>query len=588
MKINKIYSNKDSMTPISFNSGFNVVYGDVEDKKDQKNEHNLGKTSLVYLIDFLLLKKLTKKHFLSKYKKRFSGWVFYIELELEKDKFLTIRRSVDAPTLVSFKAHQEADQDFSSSQDWDYKDSRLQAKKGLDAVTILENYLNFSVLQNYSARHFLSYLLRTQYDYEDIFKMRQFEGLDIDWKPHLFALLGYKDEDVVNKFRIQYEIKSYGNLLKTVLGNKKNNTRDSYNLKAAITEKENERKDILEQISKFDFYLREKKLSKDLVEETETKISKLNSERYRLDYEIKRINEALESHIVFDLNEIKEVFEQTNIFFPSQLKKSYEDLIAFNTSLSNERSKYLKEDLKTNLEYVESISKELMKLNQDKEEVLSFLRDTDTFSKYKSFQGDLVKLDEQIGVYKVKLQSLGTAENYEKKIEELKFDAKEVARKVKEVIDNGSEIFDSINSLFKDFFKKIMNHTAVLVVKPNQEGNPEFEPITLDDKDEDQLTGQSDGYTATKVQCAAFVLAVLATYSKERFFKFAYHDGLIESWGDSLKVNFFEEIRNISDKYEIQYIISVIKSDVPDKFKFKDGEIVSTLTHEKPLFGFSF
>ncbi len=588
MKLSKIYSNKALMTPIKFNSGFNVVYGNVENKQHGQNEHNLGKTSLVHLIDFLFLKTLTKKHFLSKHKRKFKDWTFYLEIELGVGSYLTIKRSVDNPTLISFKQHTSHDQDFSVEESWNHKNVRLKSKKEQDAVTILENYLNFSVLQNYNARHFLSYLLRTQYDYDNLFKMKQFEGLDIDWKPQLFALLGYKEDDVIRKYRLQYEIKNYSTLLKTVLGNKKSSTGDSYNLKAAIAEKERERKIILDEINKFDFYLREKKLSKELVEETEEKIGKLNSERYRLEYEIKRIRESLESQVTFNLKEIEEVFGQAKIFFPEQLKKSYQELLDFNTSLSNERAKYLKEDLGSNLEHVESISTELKKLNQEKEDVLAFLRDTDTFSKYKSFQNEIFKLDEQISQFKLKLQSLGTAGNYEKKIEELKIESKEIAVEVKKVIDNGSNIFESINSIFKDIFKKTMDHTALLIVKPNQEGNPDFEQITLDDKDEDQLTGQGDGYTATKVQCAALVLATLATYKGERFFKFAYHDGLVESWGNRPKLNFFKEIRQFCETNNLQYVISVIKSDVPDNFSFADEEIITTLTHEKPLFGFNF
>jgi len=588
MKISKIYSNNELMNPIIFNAGFNVIYGDVKNEQIvKKNEHNLGKTSLVHLIDFLLLKKITKRHFLSKHKNKFKSWVFYIEIELEKDRFLTIKRPVDSPTLISFKEHSERDQDFSSMEEWDHKNIKMSAKKEIDAVSVLEGYLKFTVLQNYTFRHFLAYLLRTQYEYENVFRMRQFEGLDVDWKPQLFNLLGYQEEKVLDKYKVQYEIKSYKSILKTIGGNKKN-TGDAYDLKATIAEKERERSEIVEQIDKFDFYLREKKLNKDLVEEIGTEIGRLNSERYRLDCEIKRIRESLKYHVTFDVDEVKELFEQSNIIFPNELKKSYEDLLQFNSSLSQERSKYLKEDLKTNLEYIGKIEEELRKLNQEKDYVLSFLRETDTFSKYKSLQNDIYRVNEQISQLKLKLDSLGTAENYQKKVDMLKRESKEIASEVKEVIDKGSELFDSINSIFKDVFRRTMDHTALLVVKPNQEGNPDFEVITIDDKDKEQLTGQGEGYTATKVQCAAFVLAILATYNKEHFFKFAYHDGLLESWGDHPKVNFFNEVRKICAEYDIQYTVSVIRSDVPEDFDFKEGEIIAKLTDEKPLFGFNF
>lgn len=587
MKISKIYSNNKTMKPIIFNRGFNVIYGDIDDDLTNENEHNLGKTSLIHLIDFLLLKKITKDHFLSKYQTKFSGWVFYIELELCSGRYLTIRRSADTPSLVSFKEHENRDQDLSSSVDWDKKDLKLYSKKD-DPISIFEEYLDFSVLQLYQLRDFLPYLLRTQYDYEDIFKMRQFQGLDIDWKPRLFSLLGYNDESVTKKYRIQYEVKNYQDLLKTITGNKKNGSNDSYIIKAAIAEKESEKKLIIEQINQFDFYLKEKNLNKELVEETESKISKLNSERYRLEYEIDRIKESLDNKISFDIGEIESIFNEASIFLSDQLKKNYEDLLNFNISLSEERSKYLKEDLSLNSEYLSKVESELLRLNQEKESILSFLRETDTFAKYKSLQNEIIKLDDQINQFKIKLESLGTAENYERKIESLKRESRDIAENIKATIDSGSVIFSSINNIFKDIYYKVMLHKAILVVRPNKEGNPDFSSIIIDNKDEDQLIGQGDGYSATKIQCASFVLSLLSVYSKERFFRFAYHDGIIEGCGDNPKINFFNEARAVCDKYGIQYIISAIKSDIPNKFEFGDDEIVCQLTKNDPLFGFSF
>lgn len=53
--------------------------------------------------------------------------------------------------------------------------------------------------------------------------------------------------------------------------------------------KEMEKLKIEESLSKFDFYINEKKIDKELVYEIEDEISKLNSRRYRLEMEIKDI-----------------------------------------------------------------------------------------------------------------------------------------------------------------------------------------------------------------------------------------------------------------------------------------------------------
>lgn len=69
MQLSRLYSNKpDKFDAIEFNCRdrsdvINVVYGAVTDRKDEKKDsHNLGKTTLVHLIDFLFLKEITGKN----------------------------------------------------------------------------------------------------------------------------------------------------------------------------------------------------------------------------------------------------------------------------------------------------------------------------------------------------------------------------------------------------------------------------------------------------------------------------------------------------------------------------------------------
>lgn len=85
MQISRIYSNNsDVFAPIEFNFGetadrLNVIYGEVHHPKDQKRDsHNLGKSTLIHLIDFLMLKGATQDHFLVKHLDRFADFVFLL------------------------------------------------------------------------------------------------------------------------------------------------------------------------------------------------------------------------------------------------------------------------------------------------------------------------------------------------------------------------------------------------------------------------------------------------------------------------------------------------------------------------------
>lgn len=67
MKLSKLYSSDSRFKNITFNlNGLNVIYADVlTDINEKKNSHDLGKTKLAELIDYLLIKKIDKKNFLS-------------------------------------------------------------------------------------------------------------------------------------------------------------------------------------------------------------------------------------------------------------------------------------------------------------------------------------------------------------------------------------------------------------------------------------------------------------------------------------------------------------------------------------------
>ena len=119
MKLSKIYTNQLDFKNIKFNSGFNVIYADVKTNDDNRNSHCLGKSLLIDLIDFLLLKKVgsKKNHPLYKTKNEtgdylFNDYIFYLEIMLNSGKYLTIQRSVANNTKIAFKLNETSVENF--------------------------------------------------------------------------------------------------------------------------------------------------------------------------------------------------------------------------------------------------------------------------------------------------------------------------------------------------------------------------------------------------------------------------------------------------------------------------------------------
>ena len=101
MKISKIYSNKNFKN-IEFNEKFNAIVA--QKKSDEKEDtHGLGKTTLIRVIDFLLLSSYNKNTDKLLGNNLFIGQDFYAEFKLNSGKYLVIKRSINTATKISFK-----------------------------------------------------------------------------------------------------------------------------------------------------------------------------------------------------------------------------------------------------------------------------------------------------------------------------------------------------------------------------------------------------------------------------------------------------------------------------------------------------
>lgn len=598
MKLSKIYANNSSFKPISFVDGLNVIYGDAEDEIDsitgKVQEHNLGKTSLVNLIDFLLLKELNKEDDFIKYKDKFIDWVFFLEIKLNGRKYLTIRRAINSSNKIAFKEHFSGNQNFTNEENWNYPDLSLTSKKdGSNAKHILETeYLAFDTAKKFKFRSFLGYLLRKQGNYSEVFKIEKFNRRkDIDWKPLLFSLMGFNEKLLEDKYSIDDDIKDEKKYLKKL--SKETETEEVYKLKAAIEAKEIEKNDVAQKLDSFDFFEKEQNISFELVKNIETQISELNRREYALNYQIEQIQRSLDSSNKpsIKIEDIQILFDEAEIFFPQNLVKTYQEVVSFSEQITKEREKYLKEELIELQEKLSKINLELKRLNSQRVSNLSMLQEKDTFIKYKKYQENLVKLENEIFSYKQKLDNAKTLEKYDKEIEEKDKQVKDLAQQIEEEINKDNPTFRDIKKIFQDIYKKTFEYTALLIVEPNKNGNVEFKTDILGQNQD--LTAKDKGNTSKRILCASFVLSILINYSNNSFFRFAYHDGILEGWGDNHRIAFVNLIREYCKEHDIQYIISLIKSEVPKSFNsvdkfFNEDEIRRVLGRNDTLFNIEF
>lgn len=586
MKLSRLYSNRpDLFEPVDFVSGLNVVLAEIRLPENRKRDtHNLGKTTLGRLLDFLFLAKRNTRFFLFKHFELFEEYVFFLEIQLADASFVTVRRGVQEASKISFKKHSARHQDFAELpvSKWDHFDMPLERAREL-----LDNLLDWRALKPWSYRKGLGYQLRSQDDFRDVFHLRKFAATHSDWKPFLAHILGFNHELVALHYEKEEQLKKKDAITQTIKNELGGSVEDGSKIEGILLLKQQEAEKKQQLLDAFDFRAQDKDQTKQLVDKIDERIAALNVERYSLSHRKKKILAALEENqILFDPDEAKRLFEEAGVFFRGQIKKDFYQLIAFNRAITDERRSYLQEERSEVETELRRINTEINALGKQRSDTLAFLSNTDVFSKYKRVSDEMVRL-------RVDITWLERQRGFLGRLQELRTDIRalteERAHLQTQIEDNvvhqnadKTSLFSSIRLFFNEIVEEVIDRKALLSVSPNQLGHLEFKAEILDESG--NATSADLGHTYRKLLCIAFDLAVLRARLDDLFPRFVYHDGVFESLDDRKKENLLAVIRRYAE-LGIQPIITLIDSDLParsgkDDLVFDPSEIVLTLHDE--------
>jgi len=605
MKLSKLYCSDDRFKNITFNlNGLNVVYADVKSNaKEKKNSHNLGKTKLSDIIDFLFLKQIDKKHFLLKAlddekELIFREHIFYLELLLNNEKYLTVRRSVLNNTKISFSLNETSVENYIPPANWDKETLPIGQAKEYFAEQIALDFFKF---KSYTYRKAISYCFRTPpNDYRDVYQLAKFgKGKDLHWKPFMFDLLGFDGNLLKKKYENDIKRENISQYIDSLKKEYSINVGDRDELVAEKKILEKSTQKIEREIDVFNFYEQDKSLIEKGVDKIESKISDLNTDSYNLNYEIEKLSKSIKNKFAFDINKVKKTFQEAKLFFPDNLKNDYSALIDFNSKLTTERNRLLKSTLRKKTTALKSVNEKLQGLNKEKENLLSYLKDTDSFRKFKYYQKELVKSEGLLVTLNEKISNIdkiiGKEDQKTDFLKEIEGTVKEIKKTYQSTENN--ERYSDIRDNFSSFYKDIMDENAFISWNINTNNNVEFIPPKVQSKNKiKKETIQDEGTTYKKMLCVAFDLAILCAYNAESYFRFVYHDDVLSQQDNGIKNRLLKLIYQNSERYNLQYLLSVIKSDLPvddeEQIKYFDDKLIVLRLHDKDetgtLFGIDF
>lgn len=589
MRLSRLYSNDSRFHNMTFNDGLNVVLGKVSKREDvHKDSHNLGKSTLIDVLDFMLLKSIDKDHIFKKYSPLFDKHVFYLEIELNNGSYLTIRRSVIQATRISFKRSETT---MTCTEDTSWNEANVPLDK---ARKYLNEQLAFDVLPDWPYRKTVSFFLRTQKDYINVFQLGKFlNGKHKDWKPVVFELLGYDSDALKRKYELDDQLENLRTKRNAISAEMSVNADDYDKVKSALELRMSERDEMQKRVDAFSFYSEEQHINQNLVDEIERSISELNTREYALSYDLERVKSSISNLPSFDLDQLKQIYEEVNVYFPDNLSHSFDDLYQFNVNVTHERNHYLREQAQTIEEELQSVRKRLHELDGQRRDALTALQDRDTFHKFKAYQKKLAQLEGEVSRLEIQLRNVDIISALNDDIENVQQEQKEISKEITTQLKRqDGDVPSTIKRCFNEIFRTVFGVSALLYVRTNKTGNVDFYTDVAPDETT-EATAEGYGNTYNKMLCVAFDLAVLATYSSKSFFRFVYHDGVFEGLDNRKKELFVQVARDYCQKYNLQYIFSSIEDDVPQI-------ILSLLTSEEQfltlsdqddsgkLFGFSF
>jgi uncharacterized protein YydD (DUF2326 family) len=562
MKLSHLYSDQPAIfPPIRFRDGLNVVLAHIRHPKDDsKIGHCLGKTLLIDILDFCLLKKVNKDHLFRRQSDLFSDFVFFLEIQLPEGGFLTIRRSAAETTKIAFKRHEQRWQNFSDlpEPEWDHWRETFD-----NAVDLLDSLLAFTPIKPWSYRKGLGYFLRCQNDYGNVFQLTKFgAGKHKDWKPYLGRVLGFDDALLTAKYEADAASKKLQDHAADLQAEITLKPKDFNKLRASITVKRDEVETKVRALDAFDFHGQETELTREVAESIETDIAANNTLLYNASHDLAQIERGLKDEIHFDLTDIQRVFSEAQITFPDQLVRDYDDLVDFNRRILTERHAALRDRATTLRAEITTLEQTNAVLSNRRKDILQVLGGTDSLQKFKDLQRQIDQDRANLTLMETKAAKLENLLKLQDDLRTTKARAEQLTAEIRHMVHQGSPRYLEIQRNFSRIIKETTPRIALLYLDQNGEGN--LDPhAEFSDSETDLHTEEDRGTSFRQLLCIAFDLAVLISYAKEPFFHFVYHDGGLERLQNKLKLALLRIIRETCTAHGIQYIFSALSEDLP-------------------------
>ena len=552
---------------IEFHKGLNLIVDDTPTINTQLTGNNVGKTTVLKLVDFCLGGKATE---------------IYTDFEDKKSEYEEVKKFlIEQEVLITLILTEDLDLVDKSKQIIIEKNflQNSRAIRNINGEPILEkdfeNKLMSLLIPNQksekpSFRQIISHNIR--YKDENInntLKTLSKYTSDSEYETLYLFLLGCNFNNGAKRQAILTKLKQEENYKNRL---EKNQSKESYEI--ALTMLEN---DILELDKKKKSFNINENFEKDLDELNKIKyrINKIGSEVVKLGIRKDLIEEAKEdmenSSTNIDLKQLKALYDEAKLNV-SGIQKTFEDLVNYHNTMIVEKLKFITEDLPFLNEKIKLENIELNKL-LEKEKIIS-----KKISKSDSFE----ELEKTITNINEKYRLKGEYENTISYINEVEENIKRLK----------NELSDIDNYLFSDEFKEVLKLQITKFNKFFSAISDELygESYVLGFSEETNKKNQtfykfssfnlnmSSGKKQGEILCFDLAYILFADSEKIPCLHFLLNDKK-----ELMHDNQLLKVADFVKKNNIQLVISILKDKLPEELVDKSNMIVE-LSQNKKLF----
>lgn len=553
---------------IEFHKGLNLIVDDTPTINTQLTGNNVGKTTVLKLVDFCLGGKATE---------------IYTDFEDKKSEYEEVKKFlIEQEVLITLILTEDLDSVDKSKQIIIERNflQNSRAIRNINGEPILEkdfeNKLMSLLIPNQksekpSFRQIISHNIR--YKDENInntLKTLSKYTSDYEYETLYLFLLGCNFNSGARRQAIATKLKQEENYKARL---EKNQSKESYEIALTILDDE-----ILELDKKKKTFNINENFEQDLEElnKIKYKINKLSSEVVKLGIRKDLIEEAKEnmenSTTNIDLKQLKALYDEAKLNI-SGIQKTFEDLVNYHNTMIVEKLKFITEDLPSLNKRIRLENIKLNKLLEEEKVVSKKIAKSDSFEELEKI---IAKLNEK---YMLKGEFESTISNLnevEKNINRLKNELSNIDNYL--FSDEFKELLKSQIKKFNKFFSTVSNelYGESYVLGFSEETNKKTNQTFY--KFNSFNLNMSSGKKQGEILCFDLAYILFADIEKIPCLHFLLNDKK-----ELMHDNQLLKVADFVKKNNIQLIISILKDKLPENLVDKSN-IVIELSQNKKLF----